>query len=64
MKEIAMMSIKEAERLCVMKKLEEKRIGIKEASEELGVSERQIKRIRKRYLEMGEKGLISQKRGK
>jgi len=64
MKEIAIMSIKEAERLCVMKKLEEKRIGIKEASEELGVSERQIKRIRKRYLEMGEKGLISQKRGK
>lgn len=58
------MSIKEAERLCVMRKLDEKTIGIREASEELGVSERQTKRIRKRYLEMGEEGLISQKRGK
>ena len=64
MKEMARMSIKEAGRLCVMRKLEEKTIGIREASEELGVSERQTKRIRKRYLKMGEKGLISQKRGK
>lgn len=64
MKEMARMSIKEAERLCVMRKLDEKTIGMREASEELGVSERQAKRIRKRYLEKGEEGLISQKRGK
>ena len=64
MKEKVQMSIKEAERLGVMKQVDKKILILRKASEELGVSLRQTKRIRKRYLENGATGLISQKRGK
>ena len=64
MKEKLQMSIKEAERLGVMRQIDKKTLTIKRASEELALSSRQVKRIRKRYLEKGEAGLISQKRGK
>lgn len=57
------MSIKEAERLSVMKQVDIKVLTLRGASEELGLSLRHIKRIRKRYLKQGEKGLISLKRG-
>lgn len=63
MKETAQMSIKEAERLSVMKQIDKKYLTIKEASEEMRLSLRQAKRVRKRYLEQGEEGLISLKRG-
>ncbi len=58
------MSLKEAERLSVMRQVDKKYLTVLRASEELGISLRQTKRVRKRYLEKGEEGLISQKRGK
>ncbi|MBS0628582.1 MAG: ISNCY family transposase [Verrucomicrobia bacterium] len=64
MKEQAEMSIKEAERLSVLRQVDKKILTLKEASEELGICLRQMKRIRKCYLNHGEKGLISAKRGK
>jgi hypothetical protein len=58
------MSVKEADRLGIMRQIDKKTLTLKKASEELYLSLRQIKRIRKRYLELGESGLISLKRGK
>ena len=58
------MGIKEAERLGVMREIDRKRITLKSASEELGISLRQTKRVRSRYLELGEKGVLSRHRGK
>lgn len=58
------MSIEEANRLSVMKQIDKKILSLRRASEELGISLRQAKRIRKRYLVEGEKGLISKHRGK
>ena len=64
MKEMMKMTLKEAERLSVMRQVDKKNLTVKKASEELGLSLRQTKRIRKRYKEKGEVGLISLKRGK
>nr|NGX38284.1 hypothetical protein [Chlamydiota bacterium] len=64
MKEKAQMSIKEAERLSVMRQVDKKFLTLREASEELQLSLRHTKRVRKRYLQRGEEGLISLKRGK
>ena len=58
------MSIKEADRLGIMRQIDKKYLTLKKASEDLCLSLRQTKRIRKRYLELGIKGLISSKRGK
>ena len=58
------MGIKEADRLGVMRQIDKNRISLKKASEELGVSLRQTKRIRRRYLELGDKGVLSRHRGK
>lgn len=58
------MSIKEANRLSIMKQVDKKILNMKKASEELGVSLRQAKRIRRRYRLHGELGLISKHRGK
>ncbi len=58
------MSIEEANRLSVMRQIDKKVLNMRRASEELGVSLRQAKRIRKRYLLQGESGLISRHRGK
>ena len=57
------MSLKEASRLSIMKQIDKKVLTIREASKELGLSARQTKRVRKRYLAQGAKGLISLKRG-
>ena len=59
-----MMSIEEANRLSVMRPVDKKILNMRKASEALGVSLRQAKRIRKRYLLQGELGLISRHRGK
>lgn len=64
MKEREQMSIKEAERLSVMRQVDKKTLTLKRASEDLGLSLRQTKRIRKRYRQHQEKGLISRRRGK
>jgi hypothetical protein len=58
------MSIKEANRLSVMKQVYKKILTVKKASEELGLSLRQMKRVRKEYLLNGEAGLISKHYGK
>lgn len=57
------MTIKEADRLGMMRQIDKKKLTVKQASEQLGVSLRQAKRIRKRYLFYGEQGLISRRRG-
>lgn len=58
------MSIEEANRLSIMRQVDKKILSMRRASEELGVSLRQAKRIRKRYLSEGELGIISKHRGK
>lgn len=64
MKENVQMSIKEAQRLSVMCQVDKKILTLEQAGQEIGLSLRQIKRVRKRYLSQGVQGLISLKRGK
>jgi len=58
------MTLKEADRLAVLKRIENKDLTIGDGARELGISPRQMKRIRKRYREEGHKGLISLRKGK
>jgi hypothetical protein len=58
------MSKKELTRLEVMQRLKAKRLSQAEASELLGISVRQVKRLYAAYRKAGAKGLVSQKRGK
>lgn len=58
------MSIKEANRLSIMRQIDKKILTLKKAGEELGLSQRQVKRIRKRYRSEGESGLVSRHLGK
>lgn len=58
------MTLKEANRLSVMKQIDKGNLSLRKASEELKISLRQIKRIRKRYLIDGIDGVISKHRGK
>ena len=58
------MSLKEADQLSVMRQIDKKVLSLKKAAEELGISLRQARRIRKRYLKEGERGLISKHKGK
>ena len=58
------MSAKEVNRLEVIQRLDEKRMKQKAAAELLGVGERQVKRLLRRYREQGPSGLVSQRRGK
>jgi transposase len=64
MEEQIRMSIKEATRLSLMKQMDKENFTMKRLSEELGVTLRQAKRIRKRYRQQGVLGLVSQKRGR
>ena len=57
------MTVKEAERLGVIKELERKKLTYQEASEVLNLSRRQTIRMMKRYRREGAKGVISQKKG-
>ena len=59
MKETLKMTVKEAERLSVMRQVNKKVLTIRKAREELGLSLRQTKRVRKRYKKRGGEGLIS-----
>lgn len=59
-----MMTIKEAERLSIMKQLKSKKLKQREASEVLGLSLRQTQRLIRSYKEVGTQGLISKRRGK
>jgi transposase len=64
MDKLLTMSTKEISRLEVMGQLQEKRITQKVAATVLGISERQGKRLWKRYREKGANGLVSGRRGK
>lgn len=57
------MTLKEASRLGIMKQVESKKITLKKASEEIGLSYKQTKRAWKRYRLEGPEGLISKRRG-
>jgi len=58
------MSKKELTRLEVMQRLKAKRMKQVEASQMLGISVRQVKRVYRRFIASGAKGLVSQKRGR
>ena len=58
------MTKKEVDRLVVIKKIEDSKISQVAAAKEIGVSDRQMRRIWKSYKAGGEQGIISQKRGK
>jgi transposase len=58
------MSIKEADRYAVMRQLESRKITIARASQEIGVSYRQARRLWSRYKKEGPEGLISKRKGK
>jgi transposase len=58
------MTLKEADRLVVVRKIENKYLNIRNAAIELGISTRQMKRIWKRYKQLGPVGLISMRKGK
>ena len=58
------MTIKEAERLSIMKQLKGKKLKQREASEILDLSLRQTQRLIRNYKSEGVQGLISKKRGK
>ena len=59
-----LMSRKELNRLGVMQRLSEKRMGQKEAGAILHLSTRQIKRLLKAYRQKGTAGLVSRHRGR
>lgn len=58
------MTLKEADRLAIMKQLDDKKISLRKASEELGISYRQQIRIWQNYQREGLEGLISKRVGK
>lgn len=58
------MSKKELTRLEIMQRLKSKRLKQREASQILGISVRQVKRLYRAFQKSGAKGLVSQKRGK
>jgi len=58
------MTSKELARKTEVERALDHRITQKEAAERLGISERQFRRILRRYRQEGDGGLVSQKRGK
>jgi len=59
-----MMTIKEVERLSIMKQIKSKKLKQREGSESLSLSLRQTQRLIRSYREEGPEGLISKRRGK
>lgn len=58
------MSKKEIDRLTILKQVDAKKLSVAEASEIMGISERQTYRILKRIREEGTKGIIHRLRGR
>jgi hypothetical protein len=58
------MTLKEADRLAILKRVSSKNINLQQAALELKKSYRQTKRLWKRYREKGSVGVISLRRGK
>ena len=64
MKELLTMSQKELTRFEIMQRLETKKLRQREAAKMLGVSERHVRRLLRKYREQGVSGLISERRGR
>jgi len=64
MEGVLTMSKKEVERLTILKQVDAKNLSVAEASELMGISERQTYRILKRIREEGTKGIIHRLRGR
>ena len=62
-KDIITMSREEIRRVGLIQRVEERRITQKHVGKVLGISERQVNRLVKRYREKGEEGLIHGLRG-
>ncbi len=58
------MTLKEADRLAVVKRIQSKELNIGSGARELEISPRQMKRIWRRFKERGARGLLSLKKGK
>jgi transposase-like protein len=58
------MTLKEADRLAVVKQIENKKLRIGDGARELGITPRQMKRVWRRYRERGARGLLSLRKGK
>jgi hypothetical protein len=58
------MSTQELSRVQVIQRVVRRQLKQREAAEQLGVSVRQIKRLKQAFLRLGAKGLISKKRGR
>lgn len=58
------MSVKERNRLTVLKQVQAGALKVREASEVLGISYRQAKRVWRRYRLFGDEGLVHQSRGR
>jgi hypothetical protein len=58
------MTLREADRLVIVRRIESKELSIEYGARELGITPRQMKRIRKRYREQGVRGLISLRKGR
>ena len=64
MKEFLTMSNKEVNRISIMEKLVKKEIKQRKVAKVLGLSIRQVRRLKKRYKREGTKGLIHKNRGR
>ena len=62
--ELLEMSKKELSRVEVMERISAKKMTQKKGAEALGISVRQVRRLRKRYEEKGAAGLVNKSRGK
>lgn len=62
-KELLIMSTKEVERVTTIQKIIDKKITQVIASQQLGLTVRQIKRLVKKYKQSGPLGLVSKQRG-
>jgi len=58
------MSVKEIDRIAIMEKLVSGEIRVKQAASSLQLSTRQVKRLKRRFVLLGAKGLIHKSRGK
>ncbi len=63
-KDIIRMSVKELQRVSIINKVADKELTQVKAAEVLGLSTRQVRRLSKRVIAEGERGLIHRSRGK
>src|SRR3990167_1655165 len=64
MKKEVQMTLKEADRLFVIRRLKDKKINLNKAAQELGLCIKQCYRLLQRFMKNGPQGLISLRRGK